>query len=127
MHVIKEFREFLLRGNAIALAVGVVFGVAFNAVITSLVNDVLLQVIAAILGQPNFSDIVIPLGKSAIRLGSFIDAVVNFLFVGLALFLIVKTANAMARSRRSSEDDDEVPDEQVLLLREIRDALKAER
>jgi large conductance mechanosensitive channel len=127
MHVAREFREFILRGNALDLAIGVVFGVAFNAVITSLVNDVLLQVIAALVGQPNFSDIVVPLGSSSIRIGAFVDALINFLFVGLALFMIVKVANTVARARRGVGDDDGEPDEQTLLLREIRDALRETR
>lgn len=127
MNVAREFREFILRGNALDLAIGVVFGVAFNAVVTSLVNDVLLQIIAAFFGQPNFSDIVIPLGSSAIRIGAFVDALINFLFVGVALFVIVKVANTVARSRQASGDADTEPDEQTLLLREIRDALRDAR
>ncbi len=129
--VVREFREFALRGNAVDLAVGVVFGVAFGALIASLVDYVLLQIIAGIAGESSFAALVIPFGDAEIRLGAFIDAIVNFFFVALALFFIVKTANAADRARRASadstEENDEDPSEEILLLREIRDALREGR
>lgn len=122
----REFREFALRGNAVDLAIGVVFGVAFGALVDSLVKDVLLQIIAGIFGQPSFTDLTIPFGRSTIRIGAFLDALVNFLFVALALFFIVKVANAVARARGATAAE-AATGEEILLLREIRDALREER
>ena len=96
---LAEFRAFALRGNVIDLAVGVILGLAFNAVIQSLVNDVLMNLIAALFGRPDFGDLTMKVGEGTIRYGSFINAVINFLLVAFALFLIVKAFNR-ARERR---------------------------
>lgn len=116
--MLREFRDFIVRGNALELAIAVVLGAAFGAVVTSVVDDVLLQVIAAFFGRPDFSAIAIPLGDAEIRVGLLINALINLLFVGLALFLVVKLVTAARRGAAEEEPED------VALLREIRDLLR---
>ncbi len=118
--MLREFRDFIVRGNALELAIAVVLGAAFGAVVTSVVDDVLMQIIAAVFGQPDFAAIAIPLGDAEIRIGLLINALINLMFVGLALFLIVKLVIA---ARRKSDEDAPEP-EDLVLLREIRDLLR---
>src|SRR5262245_36036895 len=121
----KDFRAFVLRGNVLDLAVAVVVGIAFNAVVTSLVNDVIMQVIAAIVGKPDFNDLTFTIGDGVIRYGSFLTALVNFLIIAATLFVIVRSFEELQKRRRSSgeEEPEEKPDD-VLLLEEIRDLLR---
>ena len=99
----KEFKEFAFRGNVIELAVAVILGLAFGAVITSLVNDVLMNLIAAAIGQPDFSRLTFTVGDAVIRYGAFLNALVNFLLVALALFLVVKAVNRATRKPADEE------------------------
>lgn len=121
--MLKEFRDFIIRGNALDLAIGVVLGAAFGAVITSLVNDIVMQVVAAIIGQPNFSSITIPLGRSEIKIGAFLNTIINLSLIGLSLFLVVKVINRIRQSHVAQQEASEAAE--IVLLREIRDALKA--
>jgi len=129
--LLKDFREFALKGNVIDLAVAVVIGVAFNAVVTSLVNDVIMPFIAAIIGKPNFDDLTLMLGDTAIFYGRFLTAVVNFLIVAATLFVIIRSFEELQKRaiRRGEVTEEEVkPDEvQIQLLTEIRDALTTRR
>ena len=99
----KEFKEFAFRGNVIELAIAVIIGLAFGAVISSLVDDVLMNLIAAIFGQPDFSQLSFTVNDAVIRYGAFLNALVNFLLVALALFLIVKAVN---RAMRKPSDEE---------------------
>lgn len=83
---IEEFKAFAMQGNVIDMAVGIVIGVAFNAIVTSLVDDIVMPIIAMIFGQPDFSAIVI----GSIKIGSFINSIVNFLIIGLSIFVVIK-------------------------------------
>ena len=122
----KDFRDFILRGNVLDLAVAVIIGVAFNAVVTSLVNDVIMPIVAAIVGKPNFNDLTFGLGSSTIYYGRFITAVINFLIIAATLFVIIRSFEAMQRRRgHGPEDDQEEQAEEVVLLTEIRDLLRA--
>lgn len=91
--MLKEFRAFAMRGNALDLAVGVVIGAAFGTIVNSLVKDVMLQLVASVFGQPDFSAYSVHIRDTAIRLGAFANAVVNFMIVAFALFLFVKAMN----------------------------------
>ena len=91
--MLKEFKEFAMKGNVVDLAIGVVIGGAFSAIVTSVVEDLITPIIGAIFGQPDFSGI--KLGP--IALGNFINAVVNFLIVALCLFAVVKAINKMKK------------------------------
>jgi large conductance mechanosensitive channel len=125
--MIKEFREFLLRGNVVDLAVAVIMGAAFGAVVTSFVNDILMQAIAMIGGQPDFSGLSFTINNAEFRYGAFLNAVIAFVIVGAAIFfLVVKPVNAlMARRKAGEEPEPEAVPEDVVLLGEIRDLLKA--
>lgn len=126
--MLKEFRDFINRGNVVDLAVAVVIGAAFTAVINSLVNDVLLQLIAVVFGQPNFSSLTININDSVIRYGSFLTAVISFVLVAAAVFLVVKGYNHLkSRSRAEQAQGDEAPAPSTEdLLTEIRDLLRAQ-
>jgi large conductance mechanosensitive channel len=95
--VLKEFKDFVLRGNVLELAVAVILGIAFNAVVQSLVNDVLINLIAAIVGKPDFTALTFEVGKGVIRYGSFLTVLINFLIVAFVVFLVVKAFNRMSR------------------------------
>lgn len=126
--LLKDFRDFALKGNVIDLAVAVVIGVAFNAVVTSLVNDVVMPIIAAIVGKPDFDDLTFTLGDTPVFYGSFLTALVNFLIIAATLFVIVRSFDQLRQRavRRGEVAEEEVnPEEvQVQLLTEIRDALR---
>ena len=101
----KDFREFLLRGNLVDTAVGIVIGLAFAAVVTALVADIITPIIAAIVGKPDFSDLTFTIHKSRFLYGSFINAVLSFLLIAAAVyFIVVKPVNAL-RERRKVEDE----------------------
>ncbi len=90
---IEEFKAFAVKGNAIELAVGIVIGTAFNNIVNSLVNDVIMQAIAMIFGQPDFSTIAI----GAIKIGSFINSLVNFVIIALSVFVAIKALNKLLK------------------------------
>lgn len=95
--MLKEFKEFALKGNAIELAVGVVVGTAFQTIVKSLVNDIIMPLFAALFGKVDFSQWVWKIGNSTVPYGSFISAVVNFLLVAFSLFLVVRYINKLNR------------------------------
>lgn len=116
---IKEFKEFISRGSVIDLAVGIVIGVAFTAVVNSFVDDILAAIVGAVVGEPNFNDLTLEVGDGVIRYGAFLTAVVNFLIIAFALFLVVKAFNTM---RRDEEPAPEHTEKDVLI--EIRDLIE---
>ena len=124
--MLKEFKDFLLRGNLLEIAIGLVLALAFKSVIDSLVADVITPIIAAIGGQPNFESLTLDIGDGEIRYGSFLNQIISFVIIGFVLFLIVKAFNAMldAAKRKGREDEITEPGEDVILLREIRDSLR---
>lgn len=135
----KEFKEFAMKGNVLDLAVGVIIGAAFGKIVDSMVNDLIMPLIAAVVGKPDFTDIMIPLssvpegvattyaaykeaGVNFIGLGSFLTILLNFIILAFVIFLIVKQANKMKKAEEAAAPA--VPPEDVVLLREIRDSLK---
>lgn len=97
----EGFKKFIMRGNVIDLAVGVVIGTAFSAVVNSLVNDILMAIIATLVGQPDFSNVLV---FGAIRLGAFITAIVNFLLISAATyFFVIVPVNKLAEFTRRNE------------------------
>jgi large conductance mechanosensitive channel len=139
--VLKEFREFAIKGNALDLAVGVIIGAAFGGIVTSLVNDIVMPPIGLLLGNMDFSSLFAVLkegttpgpyptpaaakeaGAVTLNYGTFVNAVVNFLIVTWAVFLMVQGINR-ARRQEAATAPPPAPAEDVLLLREIRDALR---
>jgi large conductance mechanosensitive channel len=138
-----EFRAFIAKGNVLDLAVAVIIGAAFTAIVTSLTGDVIMPLIGAVVGKLDFSNYYTLLGpvpdsyhgpmsyaalKAAgvpmLGYGAFLTAVVNFLILAFIIFLLVKAAVRAMRSRDAAPEAPAAPPEEVVLLREIRDALK---
>jgi large conductance mechanosensitive channel len=118
------YKEFLFRGNLLDLAVAFILGAAFSTVVSSLSTDVIGQMIAAIVGQPDFTAVVITVNGTGIGLGAFLTALVNFVIVASVLFLIVRAASRF--QRRPTEATPAPDSDEVVLLREIRDLLGRE-
>ncbi|MBL8006021.1 MAG: large conductance mechanosensitive channel protein MscL [Ignavibacteria bacterium] len=117
----KEFKEFISHGNAIDLAVGVIIGGAFGAIVNSIVADMLMPLLGIILGGLDFSGLTVTIGKANVLYGKFIQSVIVFLFIGFTLFLFIK---AMNKTRKKEEVLPEITKDQELLA-EIRDLLKS--
>jgi large conductance mechanosensitive channel len=110
--MLKEFRDFLFRGNIIELAVAFVMGLAFAAVVNSLVNDLVMPVIAAIIGKPDFSDLTFTINDAKFRYGAFITSVIQFTAIAAAVFFfVVKPVNALLQRYRSPAEEG-MPDEE---------------
>ena len=134
--IVSEFKEFITRGNVMDMAVGIIIGGAFTAIVQSLVNDLLMPVIGALFGGIDFTtlkyvvraaDEAAGIEEAAIKYGSFIQAIVNFLLIAIVIFLLVKGINKMRRKKEEpapAPAPDPEPSEEVKLLTEIRDALK---
>jgi large conductance mechanosensitive channel len=125
--MIKEFREFIMRGNVIDLAVAVIIGTAFTAIINSLVNDIIMPIIGVLLGGVDFTTLAITVGEAQITYGNFIQAIINFLLIALVLFLIVRSINRMSRKKEVAPEAPPAPTAEEVLLREIRDLLRDRR
>jgi large conductance mechanosensitive channel len=135
MSVVKEFRDFIARGNVVDLAVGVIIGAAFGKIVTSLVEQVVMPPIGLLLGEVDFSDLKLILKPAdlaaktdevAILYGAFINTVIQFVIVALAVFLMVKLVNKLRRNEAAEPDAaPTAPTPTELLLTEIRDSLKA--
>lgn len=93
--MIKEFREFIARGNVIDLAVGIIIGAAFTAIVSSLVADIITPLLGIVLGQIDFSGIVLQVGSATVRIGVFIQSIITFLITAFVVFLLVRTINNM--------------------------------
>jgi large conductance mechanosensitive channel len=110
--LIKEFRDFLVRGNLVELAVAFVLGVAFAAVVTSFVDDLIMPIIAMIFGKPDFNDLTFTINDAVFRYGSFFTAVIQFVAIAAAVFVfVVKPVNALT-ARLSGPADEGTPDEE---------------
>ena len=123
---LADFRKFVMRGNIVDLAVAVIIGVAFNAVIQSLVNDIVSPIIGAFFGKPNFDDLTFKLGDGVIRYGAFITALINFLIVAFVLFVVVRAFTHM-QTRLSNQSEEEAEKSEKDVLVEIRDLLASQR
>lgn len=117
--MLQEFKDFINKGNVLEIAVGLLMALAFAPIVTAFVDDILMQFVAAIFGQPEFGQIGFDLGDARVEIGNFINAIISFVIIAFALFLVVQAYNAM-----TGGPDDAGPDE-VELLTEIRDALRA--
>ena len=122
--MVKEFREFLLRGNVVDLAVAVVIGAAFGAIVTSLVEDILTPLLGLV-GIPDFTTWVITVGEAEMRIGLFLNALISFVLIAAAIFfVVVKPMQALAAARAQDEAEEEAGPSEVDLLTEIRDELR---
>ncbi|MFV0499253.1 MAG: large conductance mechanosensitive channel protein MscL [Bacilli bacterium] len=120
--MIKEFKEFINRGNVVDLAIAFIMGGSFSLIITSLVNDIVMPIVSLIFGGFDFSTLIIKINGATINIGLFIQNIVNFIIIAFIMFLLVRQIN----SRKKSEVSDDVLeiDPQVKLLEEIKDLLK---
>lgn len=125
--MLKEFRAFMLRGNIIELAVAVVIGAAFGALVTSLVANLLTPIVAAIIGKPDFSNLTFAINGSVFHYGSFLNALIAFVSIAAAVFFfVVRPVDAIQRRMGIEKPEDGRSDE-ATLLEEIRDILKEQR
>ena len=122
--IIKEFKDFISRGNVIDMAVGVIIGAAFGKIVTSLVDDILMPVIGVALGGINFSTLSINIGDATVRYGAFIQNIIDFVIVALCIFFLVKTMNKFFKKKEEPAPEAPKKSDEVLLLEEIRDVLK---
>jgi large conductance mechanosensitive channel len=122
--MLKEFQAFISKGNVIDLAVAVIIGGAFGAIITSLVNDLFMPLIGIILGGINFSGLVWKVGSAELGYGNFIQAIVNFLIIAFALFMVVRSYNRFQKKEAPAPPPPPAPSAEEKLLTEIRDLLK---
>ncbi len=121
----SEFKQFIMKGNVIDLAVGVIVGGAFGKIVTSLVNDILMPVIGIIIGGIDFSNLSIDIADAKIMYGSFIQQIIDFLIISLCVFLFVKIIGKFEKKYKKEKVVEEVKkSDEVLLLEEIRDLLK---
>ena len=126
-NLVEEFKQFIMRGNVLDLAVAVIIGVAFGEVVSAFSNGVLMNLIAAVFGQANFNSLVLDIGDGDILYGLFLTALVNFVVIAFALFLIVKAISTLQRQRSAEPaEDSPAPSDETLLLTEIRDLLRAQ-
>jgi large conductance mechanosensitive channel len=107
--MLDEFKAFINRGNVLDLAVAVILGAAFGAIVTSFVNDILMQIIAAIFGQPDFGSLTFNLGSGVIKYGLFLNAVINFVIIAFAIFLVIRAYNQMRKPTPATTNTKECP------------------
>jgi large conductance mechanosensitive channel len=111
--MLKEFRDFLMRGNLVELAVAFVIGLAFAALITSFVNDLIMPIVAMLIGKPDFSELTFTINDSVFRYGAFITASITFISTAAAIFFfVVKPMDALAARRRGPEEEAVASDEE---------------
>ena len=140
--MIKEFKEFAVKGNVVDMAVGIIIGAAFGAIVSSLVDDVIMPPIGLLLGNVDFSNLFVVLkegttagpyvslaaaqqaGAVTLNYGFFVNTIVSFVIVAFAVFLLVKAVNGLKRKEEARPAAPPKPSEEVVLLTEIRDALK---
>lgn len=125
---LDEFKKFAMRGNVIDLAVGIVIGAAFQKIVTSLVDNIIMPSFGILLGGTDFSGLLIKVGESEITYGVFVQSIVDFIIIAFAIFVAVKLMNEMQKKENEKPEKEKVaePTEEVKLLREIRDAVQSD-
>jgi len=131
MKLVDDFKAFVMRGNVVDLAVGVIIGAAFGKIVTSLVNDIFMPIIGMIIGNVDFTSLEIKIGEpvegaeqAAIKYGMFIQEIVNFLIIALCIFMFIKLITKMQKKKEEEPAPAPEPTKEEVLLTEIRDALK---
>lgn len=133
MSIVKEFKEFAIKGNVVDMAVGIIIGAAFGKIVSSFVEDVVMPPLGMLIGGMDFSDLAITLKDAAegspavlLKYGQFIQVSVNFLIVAFAIFMMVKAINTLKRKEEAAPSVPAAPSAEQELLAEIRDLLKAQ-
>ncbi|MFO0568889.1 MAG: large-conductance mechanosensitive channel protein MscL [Polyangiaceae bacterium] len=131
MSILKEFREFAVKGNVVDMAVGVIIGGAFGKIVTSLVNDLVMPALGVVVGGVNFTSLAVTLKDAVgdkpavvLKYGVFLQTVFDFLIVAFAIFMAIKAMNKLKREEKKEEPPPPPPSKEVELLTEIRDALQ---
>ena len=137
MKIIKEFKEFAIKGNMFDMAIGIIIGVAFNKIVSSLVNDIILPSFSLIIGNVNFHNLKIVLQKEitdntgniiqelvAIKYGNFIQVIFDFFIIAITVFFVIKVFNKLRRKAENDKDTTVSTPRDIELLSEIRDLLK---
>jgi large conductance mechanosensitive channel len=141
MSLIKEFREFAVKGNAIDMAVGIIIGGAFGKIVSSLVNDIVMPPLGKLFGQVDFRSLFVTLsgrhyaslddaqkaGAPVLAYGNFVQTVIDFVIIAFVIFLMVKFMNNLRKKEETKPVEPPPTPEDIILLREIRDSLKAGR
>lgn len=122
--MIKEFKEFIARGNVMDLAVGVIMGSAFGKIVTSIVSDVLMPLIGVVIGGVDFTGLSFKIGEAEVKYGNFIQNVIDFLIVAFCIFIMVKIVNKITHKEKDKKEEVPAKPDDVVLLEEIRDLLK---
>ena len=131
MKLVDEFKAFVMRGNVVDMAVGVIIGAAFGKIVTSLVNDIFMPIIGMIIGNVDFTTLEIKIGEpvegaeqAAIKYGMFIQEIINFLIIALCIFMFIKLINKVQKKKEEAPAPAPEPTKEEVLLTEIRDSLK---
>lgn len=131
MSMMKEFKEFAMRGNVVDMAVGIVIGGAFGKIVSSMVADVIMPPLGMLLGKVNFSDLAITLKDASgevaavtLNYGKFVQSVVDFVIIAFAIFMVIKAMNALKKKEEAAPAAPPAPSKEETLLTEIRDLLK---
>ena len=122
MSMLKEFKEFAMKGNIVDLAVAVIIGGAFGKIVTALTDSIIMPVIAMVMGKGGVSEVSLTIGKTVFPVGIFLQAVIDFILIAIVLFLMIKAMNSAKKKEAAAPPPP--PAEDIVLLREIRDALK---
>ncbi len=129
--MLKEFKEFAMRGNVVDMAVGIIIGAAFGKIVSSIVSDVIMPPIGVLLGGVDFSNLAITIKEATatsaavvISYGRFIQTVIDFLIIAFAIFMVVKGMNSMKKKKEEAPAAPPAPSREEVLLTEIRDALR---
>ncbi|MGI5309566.1 large-conductance mechanosensitive channel protein MscL [Rheinheimera sp. WS51] len=131
MSMLQEFKTFALRGNVVDMAVGIIIGAAFGKIVTSFVNDVIMPPIGVLLGGVNFRDLAIVIQQATetqaevlIKYGAFVQTIIDFIIIAIAVFVGIKAITSMKKKEEAKPNTPPPVPEEVILLREIRDAMK---
>lgn len=131
MSVLSEFKDFAIKGNVVDMAVGIIVGAAFGKVISSFVKDIIMPPIGVLLGGVNFSELAVTIQEASkeipavtIKYGAFIQTIVDFLIVAVAIFMAIKVMNSLKKKEEEPVKENPAPSKEEVLLTEIRDLLK---
>ena len=132
--MIKEFKDFISRGNVVDMAVGVIMGSAFGKIVTSLVNDIIMPLVGVLIGGIDFTSLSFKIQKAEVKYGSFIQNIVDFLIVAICIFIFVKIINKLntidvlhKKKKEETKKEEVTKSNEELLLEEIRDLLKKQK
>lgn len=132
--MIKEFKEFISRGNVVDMAVGVIMGSAFGKIVTSLVNDIIMPLVGVLIGGIDFTSLSFKIQDASVKYGSFIQNIVDFLIVAICIFIFVKIINKLntidvlhKKKKEETKKEEVKKSDEVVLLEEIRDLLKKQK